>query len=466
MKPIAIDTNQGAALDVISTRCGEVTVGCTDVAGIVKAVISSSEALRDEHEMLRETVTALEADQTKVSEASDEARLLSESAIERLSEGTDLIQSSLEQIGAMLDLVDALGQHITGFSAAMEQVRRTAKDIEEISETTNILALNATIEAMRAGDAGRTFAVVADEVKSLANDTRKATEEIATTIDALGDEASVVIGRIEAGSKASAKAKASIAQIESTITNVGGLVEEVDKQNDVIARANGTITNHVDAVQRTLITFDEVSKKGESELLGAHNRMGDLENTANSMFDHIVKAGLSPQDSEMVKLAQNYGAKVQALAEAAIEAGEITQNAFFDTDYIEVPGTNPVLYRTQISDWTDANWRPIFDELKASDTAVVAAVCTDNNGFLPTHLTEKSRTPTGNEEHDTDYCRNGRIFWDTVDVQAKASKDPYMMSVYRADMKNETYIIVRNVFVPIFINGRRYGDFELAYSFD
>jgi methyl-accepting chemotaxis protein len=82
-------------------------------------------------------------------------------------------------------------------------VFRSAQDIGEISDTTNILALNATIEAMRAGDAGCTFAVVASEVKSLANETRKATEEIAATIDALGGEAEVVIGRIEAGSKAS-----------------------------------------------------------------------------------------------------------------------------------------------------------------------------------------------------------------------------------------------------------------------
>ena len=93
MNQLAIDTSNAHALGMIPESCGAVTVGCTDVAGVVEAVIQSSKTLRSEHEALAETVRALEADQTKVAEASDEARLLSERAIERLSEGTALMQT-------------------------------------------------------------------------------------------------------------------------------------------------------------------------------------------------------------------------------------------------------------------------------------------------------------------------------------------------------------------------------------
>lgn len=466
MKPIAIDTSGAAALDKIPESCGDVTVGCTDVAGIVEAVIRSSEALREEHTALRGTVSALEADQAKVAEASDEARLLSERAIERLGEGTALIHSSLGQINSLLELVEALSQHVTSFAAAMEQVRRSSKDIEQIAETTNILALNATIEAMRAGDAGRTFAVVAGEVKSLANDTRTATEEITSTIDTLGLEAAQVIERIEAGSKASGEAKASVAQIERTILGVGELVEEVDKQNDQIARSTTTISDHVVRVQDVLDSFDKAARDNETKLERAHRRMEELEMTASEMFDRIVQAGLSPQDSAMVEAAQGFARELADVTEQAIQSGELSVQALFDTDYREIAGSNPKRFRTALSDWAHENWRPLLDRAKASDPRVLAAACTDMNGFLPTHLTERSRKPTGELSHDTAYCRDGRIIFDPIDQKSKQSSAPYMMAVYRQEGDGERYIVVRNVYIPLIVNGKRWGDFEFAYSFD
>ena len=188
-----IDTATASALNSIPEACGKVTVGCSDVAGIVQAVLDSSGVLRAEHVELQGTVRELEADQRKVAEASDEARILSARAIERLNMGTTQIQSSLQQITNLLDLVETLATHVTGFAAAMDQVKRCSQDIEQIAETTNILALNATIEAMRAGEAGRTFAVVANEVKTLAGETRKATDEISEVIETLGSEASTAI---------------------------------------------------------------------------------------------------------------------------------------------------------------------------------------------------------------------------------------------------------------------------------
>ena len=86
------------------------------------------------------------------------------------------------------------------------------------------------------------------------------------------------------------------------------------------------------------------------------------------------------------------------------------------------------------------------------------------NGFLPTHITECSRAPTGDLEHDTAHCRNGRILFDDVDAAAKRSNAPFFMSVYRQEGDGTNYVTVRNVYMPAIINGRRWGDVEVAYQ--
>lgn len=456
---------EASGIDAIPRYCGEVTVGCSDVAGIVEAVARSSERLREEHAELEATVATLEVEQRQVVDASDEARMLSQKAVERLLSGSDLIRSSLGQIGDLLSLVGTLTQHLTGFAAAMEQVRRTSQDIGRIADTTNILAFNAMIEARRAGDAGKTFTVVAEEVKSLANDSRRASEEIGRTINALGSEAEQVVARIRTGADASDEARSSIAGIEHTLGAVIQLVEEVDRQNALIARTTGGIGGHVDGVRRVLASFDAATRDNEGQLDTAHTRMEHLEMTANVMFDNIVHAGLSPGDSLMVERAQAAAREIAGLAEAALNDGSLTQGQLFDHDYQLIPGSDPKRFATRLMPWAHRSWRPVFDRITASDPQIMAVACTDMNGHLPAHLSELSREPTGEKAHDTKYCRNGRMILDAIDRKAKESGAPYMMAVYRQEGDGRSYKVVRNVYVPLEIAGRRWGDLELAYSF-
>jgi methyl-accepting chemotaxis protein len=445
------------AIGSISTSCGEVVLGCADVAGIVKQVIDSSTILRDEHRALAATVAALEADQQRVLEASDEARLLSAEAIKQLGAGTRQIESSLDRITELLAMVTALSEHVTGFAAAMSQVQRSVREIDDIAETTNILALNATIEAMRAGDAGRTFAVVAAEVKQLAGHTRKATEEIAKTMEMLGGEAEQVIARI------SDSARSSIDAIKQTITGVVDLVHDVDRQNDQITRSTGTISDHVNRVHDVLEAFQGASERDEAKLTSVHGKVGTLEDRASVMFDHIVQAGLSPRDGEIVAIAQAAAAEAVSLAETALKSGALTRDMLFDDDYRPMAGTNPQLFRNRLSDWADAQWRPLLDRTMLRDSAIIATVCDDRNGFMPTHLTDRSRKPTGEYTHDLQYCRNGRMITTPFDKWIKQATKPYSMAVYRHEGDGEHYRVVRLVSVPMLFDGRRWGEYEISY---
>jgi PAS domain S-box-containing protein len=95
--------------------------------------------------------------------------------------GRQLMQTT-EIVRLATTEAQATDGEIAGLSDGAQRIGDVVKLIRDIAGQTNLLALNATIEAARAGDAGRGFAVVASEVKSLAVQTAKATEDIASLI--------------------------------------------------------------------------------------------------------------------------------------------------------------------------------------------------------------------------------------------------------------------------------------------
>ena len=119
------------------------------------------------------------------------------------------LSASVEHVASGAARATAVASEAVGRSAdalaVMETLRESslaigniAKVISGIAEQTNLLALNATIEAARAGESGKGFAVVASEVKDLAMETAKATEDVATLIAAIQNDAGNVVDSLGA----------------------------------------------------------------------------------------------------------------------------------------------------------------------------------------------------------------------------------------------------------------------------
>jgi methyl-accepting chemotaxis protein len=466
---VAITTegqSDNGAVDAVARNCGRVAVGCSDAAGYVAGV---SERIARQLEMLsalEEVTAALEADQRRVADSTDEARLLSEQARDKLGKGAAMISGSRGQFNELTDLVSQLGARMTTFAAAMEQVRRVSTVIDTIARKTNMLALNATIEAERAGDAGRTFAVVASEVKKLAQETRGATEQISRTIASLTNEAGTVISEINDGVMKSMMAQRGFATIDETVRDVAEIVGQVDTQTDGIARSSGMIHDSVARVRDGLSLFAGDARANAIALGDTSAKVGSMEQLSNAMFNDLIQSGFATEDRYFVDLAVAERDRIAGITQAALDSGRLDFEALFDRDYQPVPGTDPQQYTTRLNGFADLVWRPEIDRISALDPRIVAAACTDINGYLPTHVTAFSRAPSGDPEHDLAYCRNRIILFDETDRKAKASNKPFHMAVYRRETEGHDFYVVRNVYVPLIFGGRRWGDLELAYIVD
>ncbi len=463
MASSAIAQPDGSAINIVARNCGSLAIECSDVSGYVAGVSGRISSNLKTLDSLEEVTTRLLHDQARVADSTDEARLLAEQAREKLGAGRAAIEDTIRIFSGLTELVVQLGDRMAGFAGAMAQVQNISSSIETIAKKTNMLALNATIEAARAGEAGRAFAVVAAEVKKLAQETRTATSEIATTVQSLTREAELVTSEIQTGVDRSRVAQSGFTTINQTVRDVADIVAMVDRQTDGIAQSTSLIQQSVDSVKGGLSSFAADARANGGQLQQAQDRLAKLELLSGEMLDRIASCGVRIDDTIFVERAQQACREAEQMIEAAIRRGEIGEDAVFDTSYVPMPGTNPQQFETRFCAFADAHVRPLLDRLVAQDPRHVGAVISDNEGYLPTHVSARSQPQSADPSWNAVHCRNRRNFLDDATRRAIASDAEAMLVTYRMNLGEGRYLPVKNVFVPLYVNGRRWGNFEIAY---
>jgi methyl-accepting chemotaxis protein len=462
MATLGIEEVTENAIRAVARDCGSLSIECSDVAGYVERVAERISEHLKVLDGLEEVTVRLLADQARVSDSTDEARLLSEQAKAKLEAGREAIEGTIGGFKGLTELVVQLGERMAGFASAMNQVQTVSSTIETIARKTNMLALNATIEAARAGDAGRSFAVVAAEVKKLAHDTRAATSQIASTIGELTREASAVTSEIKTGVERSRAAQAGFGQISDTVKEVTEIVSMVDRQTEGIAHSTSLIQTSVDRVKAGLSDFAGDARDNGGQLIKAQKRLSHLEMLSNNMLDTLANSGAEIDDTPMILLAQEAMRAITNAVEQGIDRGDIGMEQVHDRNYALIEGTNPPQYDNGFADFADLHVRPILDRFKAKEARIIGSAITNLDGYLPTHLSERSHAPGPDPVWNDANCRNRRIFMDEITAKACESEKPAMLATYRMEL-GDRYIPVKNVFVPIYFKGRRWGNFELAY---
>jgi len=250
--------------EVITTVAASLASSATELQSNAASMSAASQQTQQQSAVVAAATREASANVQAVAGATEEMTATSGEIGEQMTIASKMAGDAVGEADRTSGVVDGLAQ-------AAQKIGDVVSLIQQIAGQTNLLALNATIEAARAGDAGKGFAVVASEVKSLANQTAKATEEIAAQITGIQSATASTVDAIKGiGS--------SIGEINHVTSAVAAAVQEQ-------VAATGEISSNVQQASRGT---DEIARN-ISGVAEAAEQTGQASNMVLTAADQLAE---------------------------------------------------------------------------------------------------------------------------------------------------------------------------------
>jgi methyl-accepting chemotaxis protein len=152
-----------------------------------------------------ETTTTVEEVKQTTEVSSQKAKHVSElgrKSVEISQTGLKAIDDTIQGMNRVKEQVESIADMVVRLSEQSQAIGEIIATVNDLAEQSNLLAVNASIEAAKAGEQGKGFAVVAQEIRSLAAQSKQATNQVRSILFDVQKAISSAVMATELGSKA------------------------------------------------------------------------------------------------------------------------------------------------------------------------------------------------------------------------------------------------------------------------
>ncbi len=236
-------------ISILSTSASEIS---TTVAEVAASSAQTSSAMT-------ETTVTVEQLRQAADRARDRAKGVAKSAEEAVKTsgaGRQATDDAARIMGVIREQMESIGETVVRLSEHSAAIERIIASVQDLADQSNLLAVNASIEAARAGEHGKGFAVVAQEIKTLADQSKQATEQVRTILDETRKWVNAVVMAAEQGSKAveagvdqSAVAGKSIEDLYASVEDSSRAAIEIQSSSDQQAVAIDQVSGGMTSIE-------------------------------------------------------------------------------------------------------------------------------------------------------------------------------------------------------------------------
>ncbi|HJV46099.1 MAG TPA: methyl-accepting chemotaxis protein [Bacillota bacterium] len=216
-------------------------------------------------------------------------RAVSDSSVvanKRVDVGTQIVSQTIKQMNRVQETSGETALVIHALGNKSKEIGQIVELINGIANQTNLLALNAAIEAARAGEHGKGFAVVADEVRKLAEESRKATEEIAKLIRTIQDESQKAVDSMNQGTAVVQEGIQRVHQTGDAFEDIAKAITDILSQSQegatIVEQVNVSSKQMVQLVESVAIISQQASGNTQNVVASAEEQNASIEEITSS----------------------------------------------------------------------------------------------------------------------------------------------------------------------------------------